>query len=152
MSVPRISAPTPPGLRLVGLLVVVAGLFGMHGLAGHGVDAMDVVPGTLSASSSMAGSEMQTGSPPVAGHQGLVAIEQADPLGAGGPGHGGMDMGIAMMCVAILGAALLARMSLLRGERPWRVVRARPHQTRVMSYSGRGPASPSLMELSIQRC
>lgn len=153
MCAPRISAaPAPPGLRLVGLLIAVAGLFGMHGLASHGVDGMDVVPSTVSASTSMAGSAMPKDSSPVTGHQELVAIDQVDSVGAGGPGHGGMDMGIAMMCVAILGAALLALLSSLRRERPSRVVWARPPQTRVMSHSGRGAAPPSLMELSIHRC
>lgn len=61
-------------------------------------------------------------------------------------------MTIAMMCVAILGAALITLLRQLRVQRSVPAIWARPHQAPVMSPASRGLAPPSLIELSIQRC
>ena len=153
-SVTRLSAaPAPSALRLLGLLVVVAGLFGMHGLASHGVDGMDVVPGTAMTAQSMTASLMSIDAPPVGvGAEEMAAIERPQSLESNKSGHGGMDMSIAMMCVAILGAALLFLARRLRGERSFWVIAARRHHARLILHPGRGPTPPLLMELSIQRC
>ena len=145
------TVPASSALRLVGLLVVVAGLFGMHGLASHGVDGMDVLPGTALTAQSTAPSVLAGDAPAVVGH-GLHNAAIDPSLEPSRSGRGGLDMGIAMLCVAILGAALLGLVWLLRAERPSAFVWARPHRQPVIVQTGRGPGPPSLVELSIQRC
>ena len=125
----------------------------MHGLASHGVQGTDMVPGTVMASASMTAPPANPDSVAVGVHGLAVATStHADSLQGSGSGHGGMDMSIAMMCIAVLGAALLALLRFLRHERPWSVLWTRPNLTRAMAPPGLGPAPPSLTELSIQRC
>lgn len=150
----RPSASTArPGLRLLGLLVVVAGLFGMHGLASHGVQGMDMVPGTVVTSGPMSASLAPFASKAVSveGETGPTR-DHSDSLPGGDSEQGGMDMSIAMMCVVILGAALLALLQMLRRERPWSVLGIRPYRTRSIMHPSRGADPPSLLDLSIQRC
>ena len=75
--------------------------------------------------------------------QAVVAMDQPDSLRSGDSGHGGMDMGIAVMCVAILGAAVLALLQFLRRERPSSVIWTRPYWPRVLMRLGGGPTPPS---------
>lgn len=154
MCLTRLSAtPACSALRFVGLLVVVGGLFGMHGLASHGVEGMDVVSGTARTSQSMAGPGMGIDVPPLlVDRQEVAPIDPSLSWGSSESGQGGMDVTIAMMCVAILGAALITLLRQLRVERSVPAVWARPHQAPVMSPASRGLAPPSLIELSIQRC
>ena len=154
MCVTRLSpAPSRSALRLVGLLVVVGGLFGMHGLASHGVDGMDAVAGQAWTSQSMAGLVMGIDVPPLlVDRQEVAPIGTSRSWGSSESGRGEMDMTIAMMCVAILGAALITLLRQLRVERSVSAIWSRPHQARVMSPDSRGLAPPSLIELSIQRC
>lgn len=83
---------------------------------------------------------------------GLRAGNQAKELleASTGSGHGGMAMGA--MCLAILGAALLALLRLLHRARVAPVVWSLPRCTRVIVPRGRDPDPPSLIKLSIQRC
>lgn len=126
----------------------------MHGLASHGVEGMGLVSEASLAHASMTHSAAAADSLPMAVNpQELIALDKAaNVLEGGGLGHGDMDMSIAMMCVAILGAALLALLHFLRGERASGVLWSLPRQPRVILHPGRGPGPPSLSELSIQRC
>jgi len=83
---------------------------------------------------------------------GLLAGNQVEDLleVATGSGHGGMAMGA--MCLAILGAALLALLRLLQRARVAPVVWTLPRPARAIVPRGRDPDPPSLMKLSIQRC
>ena len=154
MSMPRpAAAPSRPGLRFLGLVIVIAGLFGMHGLASHGVQGMDVVPGSALTSQSVASSVLGFDSAAVsADGQAVATIERPDSLRASDSGHGDMDMSLAMMCVAILAVALVALLRSLRREPLSWILWARRRESRVIVRPWRGPSPPSLIALSIQRC
>ena len=146
------AAPSHPGLRFLGLVIVIAGMFGMHGLAGHGVQGMDMIPGSALTSQSVASSVLGfDGAAVSADGQAGATSDQPDSLRASDSGHGDMDMSLAMMCVAILAVALLALLRSLRRERP-QIIWARPRGPRVVVRPWWGPAPPSLIALSIQRC
>lgn len=83
---------------------------------------------------------------------GLLASNQAEDLldVATGSGHGAMAMGA--MCLAILGAALLALLRLLQRARAAPVEWTLPRPARAIVPRGRDPDPPSLIKLSIQRC
>lgn len=152
----------PPALRLAGLVMVIAGLLGMHGLTGPGGSGMDrdaaMMVGTpvMSASSlAMASSGVATTAIVIQTQDGPLA-DQARQMGEtlSGFGRGGMVLDIAlMMCVAVLGAALIAVLGFLRAGRAtpvvWSLPRRRPRPVRCR---GRDPDSPFLIELSVQRC
>lgn len=93
-------------LRLVGLLVVVAGLFGMPGLTGHGLHGDH---------------DAQAGS----AHEAMVIAAPVARLDASDGGLAstwigmGMDTGTEMTCVAIFGAALLTLLRRPQRERPF---------------------------------
>ncbi|MEO7421999.1 MAG: DUF6153 family protein [Ornithinibacter sp.] len=131
-----------------GMLVMLAGLFGMHGLDSHGTASMGA---TMEASMF----ESVTG---VSGAAQVSTLEIAHYAGsavASVPvvtGHPLMDMDMAAMCLAILAVALIALLRFLRGNRvrPILWVMARP--ARAPGRVGRRPDSPSLFSLSIQRC
>ena len=148
-------------LRLTGLIVVLAGLFGMHGLSGqssgHGAAGMNMqttAPPTLMAASamSMETSDLAAISTGIVSDAGLLAGSQAEDLleAATGSGHGGMALGA--MCLAILGAALLALLRLLHRARRAPRVWTLPRPARAIVPRGRDPDPPSLIKLSIQRC
>lgn len=152
-------------LRLAGLIVVLAGLFGMHGLSGqssglsgsHGAAGMNMQ--TTGSQALMAASAMSmdasdlvaipTG---IVSDAGLLAGNQAGDLldAATGSGHGGMAMGA--MCLAILGAALLTLLRPLQRARVAQGVWTLPRPARAIVPRGRDPDPPSLIKLSIQRC
>lgn len=164
---PPVPVPTSAQhlLRLAGLIVVLAGLFGMHGLSGQsgglggGHDAAGMDTQTPASPALMAASAMSmdasdhvaipTG---IVSDAGLLAGTEAGDLldVATGSGHGGMAMG--PICLAILGAVLLALLRLLQRARVAPVVWTLPRPCRVIVPRGRDPDSPSLIELSIQRC
>lgn len=147
-------------LRLAGLVMVLAGLFGMHGISGrgsgHGAAGMSMLtaPPALMAASSMSMETSDFAAIPtgLVSDAELLAGNQAEDLleVATGSGHGGMAMGA--MCLAILGAALLALLRLLQRARVAPVVWSRPRPARAIVPRGRDPDPPSLIKLSIQRC
>jgi len=152
-------------LRLAGLIVVLAGLFGMHGLSGqrsglsggHGAAGMNMQttasPALMAASAmSMDASDLAAIPTGIVSDAGLSAGNQAEDLidDATGSGHGGMAMGA--MCLAILGAAVLALVRLLQRARVAPVVWRLPRPARAIVPRGRDPDPPSLIKLSIQRC
>lgn len=120
-------------LRVGSLVVVLAGLFGMHGLAGHGAAGLDLVPDTV-----MTAAAMSTGA---AGHEAVST-----------PGRGAMDMVMAGTCMAILALALITLLRLLHTDKTrsvlWRVAR-RGH---APAPTSRDPDPPSLIDLSTRRC
>jgi len=149
-----LTTPARTALRLVGLLVVLVGLFGMHGLANHGVGGMDMPHAVIAEeSTAMAGSTfdlLSAGLP----HQVLPLVERAyraAELGSG-PGHKGMGMNMAGLCVAILAIGLVALLLLLRGGRAPRASWSLQRLMFAVTPLGRDPAPPSLTALSIQRC
>lgn len=128
-------------LWLGGMLIVLGGLFGMHGLDSHGAGAgVDAMHTTMSATAGAIGREMID-----TAHVGAPAMVAA----RGGPG---MDMGAAGMCVAILGLGLIALLLRIGASRsgPLMGLVARP--VRTPRVRGRDPDPPSLIHLSIQRC
>ncbi|MEO7943504.1 MAG: DUF6153 family protein [Marmoricola sp.] len=148
------AGPARTALRLVGLLVVLTGLFGMHGLSNHGVAGMENMPQvTAPASVGAVGSTLDRVSGGPTGQAGPLS----DPVpGAAtltsGPGQQGMDMNMAGLCVATLAVGLFALLLLLRLERlpraPWFLQR----RAFALKPVGRDPDPPSLSVLSIQRC
>lgn len=151
--------------RLAGLIVVLAGLLGMHGLSGqssvlssgHGAAGMNIQtpasPALMAAPSmSMDASDLSATPLGVVSNVGLTAGNQAEDLleAATRSGHGGMAMGA--MCLAILGAVLLALLRLLQRARVAPVVWSLPRPARAIVPRGRDPDPPSLIKLSIQRC
>ena len=146
-------------LRLAGLLVVLAGLFGMHGLANHGVAGMENMPHAVIASVSQ--STAATGSSVISAHaDGAVALVlgQSDGVVAAAAAMvspvmpEGMDMSMMGMCMAVLVMGLGALLVLGRVRRPapaWTLSRA---GGATASPLGRDPDPPSLTVLSIQRC
>ena len=155
-----VAASAHPALRLAGLLVVLAGLFGMHGLSGqssgHGAAGMSMQTGppALMAASSMGMDESDLAASPtgIVSHAGLLAGNRAEDLleVATGSGHDGMAMGA--MCLAILGVALLALLRLLHRARVGPVGWSLSRRTTVIVPRGRDPDPPSLIQLSIRRC
>lgn len=156
-----------PALRLAGLVMVIAGLLGVHGLTGPGGFGMDrdrdaamtvrTLPSAVISASSLAvaSSGVATTAIVVQTQDGPLA-DQARRMGEtlSGLGRGGMALDIAMMmCAAVLGAALIAVPGFLRAGRAtpvvWSLPRRRP---RPIRYRDRDPGPPFLTELSVQRC
>ncbi|MEO7351583.1 MAG: DUF6153 family protein [Marmoricola sp.] len=135
-------------LWLGGLLVLLGGLFGMHGLDHHGGPGMETI-----AHATMAGPAEHSAA---AGHEavaGTVAGAAAVTVAVtGASGHAGLGMGAAGMCVAVLVVALIALLLREQGGRlrPLLGMVARP--VRAPGARGRDPDPPSLICLSIQRC
>lgn len=152
------TAAARPALRLVGLLVVVAGLFGMHGLAGHGLHIdHDVHSGSGPALAAPFPAGAIT--PPAAaaagsGHEAMAMAAPAVGLDStdAGPASTGTGMGSAMLCVAILGAALLLILRPTHRERSFPLANGRPDPRRAIVDPARPPAPPSLTLLSVRRC
>lgn len=144
-----------PGLRLAGLILVLAGLFGMHGLGGHEAAAMGSASQAGMAELPMSAAAADAGVTAGLGHQieqvGTQSAPGPDAVGASGPG--GMGMGMTAMCVAILAAGLIALVRFLLGGRVRSVLWMLARQARaVLRQPGRDPDPPSLIALSIQRC
>jgi len=146
--------PARTALRLVGLLVVLTGLFGMHGLASHGVGGMENMPQVIAqASVGTLGSTPDLVSIGAGGQAGPLAepVPGAATL-TSGPGRQGMDMNMSGVCVAILAVGLLALLLLLRGGRLPRALWFQQRRAFALKPVGRDPDPPSLTFLSIQRC
>jgi hypothetical protein len=131
-------------LRLGGLLIVLAGLFGMHGLDSHGVAGMETAASTVMAGPAAAAADH------VAGVQEVASVMTA--AGVFAPGHQGMGTGMAVLCLAVLAVALVALLRLLRASRVSPVLWMLERPARAPGHPGRGPDPPSLVNLSIQRC
>lgn len=142
-------------VRFAGLLFVLAGLFGMHGLASHGAAAAET-----SSEAAMTGTHMSLAASDVAELADQAAalvgrvVDRSQGPGeiASGSPHTGMDMTRAMMCVAILTVGLIALLRLLLGARVGPFLQLLPRQALAFMRPGRDPDPPWLIALSIQRC
>ena len=159
------SLRTPPrgpvrhALWLSGLLVVLGGLFGMHGLDHHGgdhggavIESVSHAAVTVPAHGAGSGHEAMTGAAHAA--TSVVVVSTAAAVGAmtDSTGHTGMDLGATGMCMAVLVLSLLLLILRLYASRIppllWLVART----IRSPLVRGRDPDPPSLFRLSIQRC
>lgn len=132
-------------LWLGGMLVVLGGLFGMHGLDNHGGAGMDSV--AHAAMTSAAGQGLAGDIARDTMHDTvLMAAVVTDATG-----DADMGMGATGMCMAVLVLSLLVLLLIRASRLPplvWLV--ARP--ARAPRARGRDPDPPSLILLSIQRC
>jgi hypothetical protein len=146
-------------LRLGGLLVVLGGLFGMHGLANHGGDHGGAVTNsvthaaeTVPAHGGDAAHEAMTGVAHAATSVASVVTTAVVGAMSDSTGHTGMSMGATGMCMAVLVLSLLLLVLRLYASRVppllWLVART----VRSPLVRGRDPDPPSLFRLSIQRC
>ena len=91
-----------------------------------------------------------------AGHEVMSATPHmtASAVDAGvvATGHAAKDMGVAGMCMAILGVALLVLSRLRRCSRVLPLLWVVPRPARAVGFRGRDPDPPSLIYLSIRRC
>jgi len=143
------ASATRHALWLGGLGIVLAGLFGMHGLDTHGMTSSNT------AHVGMASSAMS----PSDGHGAtLDGAHLVGPMVAAvsevtvSPGQPVMHMGMAGMCMAVLAIALLALMQRLSSRRGGRVLWVSARPVRASRRAGRDPDPPSLIDLSIRRC
>lgn len=135
-------------LWLGGLLVVLAGLLGMHGLDSHGAAGMDTTHAVVTRSATDA---------VAAGHHSMAAaVHEAGSAVTAvtvATGHTAMDGDIdGGCCVAIIAVALIVLLQLLRTARMRPLYRLLAHPARVPGHQARDPDPPSLISLSIQRC
>lgn len=139
-------------LWLGGMLVVLGGLFGMHGLDNHGGAGMDSV-----AHAAMASSPMTVAAGPVsAAGRGLAGDIAHDTVlmaavVTDASGDADLGMGATGMCMAVLGLSLLVLL-LIRARRLSPLVWLGARPARAPRARGRDPDPPSLILLSIQRC
>lgn len=134
-------------LWMGGLLVVLSGLFGMHGLAGHGASGMESVPQSVMTEPAMSGvGAVDEAKSSVHGVGSAVATASA------AAGHPAMDMGMAGMCLAVLAVGLIALLRLLHRARVHPVLWVLARSARAPGYRVRDLAPPSLIALSIRRC
>jgi len=149
------------------MFVVLAGLFGMHGLASHGTGDMamagvttgaEVHPGTARAPVPGAASLSVAHTPP--------ALSAATPARSGATRDGrafedvahvattddGSSQGMVEMCLAFLAAGLIALLALLARQHT-RGLTVRVDRRRLnLGGLGRDRDPPSLTQLSILRC
>jgi hypothetical protein len=126
--------------------IVLAGLFGMHGLDSHGM------PGMEATHAAMAGLEMAA----PGGHEVMSSAAHEEGSAATAvivtSGHPSMGLGMGLMCLAILAVALLVLLRQLRGRRTRLLLWLLARPLRAPAFRGRDPDPPSLIALSIQRC
>jgi hypothetical protein len=153
ISRPAMEAPAHVVLRAACLLAVLVGIFGMHGLANHGVSGMEAMPrtfiapaydttGSAAAASSELGSVRVSADSAADGHAAV----------AGNTDLGGMDMSMAGLCLAVLIIGLGAVSLWLRAHRPVRPAWVLSRLIGTIERAGRDPDPPSLGHLSIRRC
>lgn len=140
-------------LRFTGLLILLAGIFGMHGLSSH---AGGMGPELHQMSSAAVASAAVAPTPGVqdvvsAGARDVAdstlavsaALVQVPPVG---------DMGSTAMCMAVLALALTMLLRFLGDVFALRPYRWATRLTQVPMSPGRDPDPPPLIVLSIQRC
>ncbi len=128
--------------------IVLAGLFGMHGLDNHGMPGMSATHTMMAGpQESVSGGHeaMSSRAAPVAGSSTTAGTVTSS-------GHPAIDIGMEITCMAILALALLALLRRLRGRISRRVLWMLTRPVRVPAFLGRDPDPPSLIALSIQRC
>lgn len=141
--------------RWVAIVIVLAGLFGMHGLAGHGSESAEMGMGdtmvALTRTAATAATEIEAATHPNPTPQ-AAALTSSVASGLVGAMSGTMSGGaMSTLCLAVLTAAAL--LVLLGARRTW-VALARvltPAPFGVFGV-GRDRGPPSLTALSIRRC
>lgn len=136
-----------------GILVVLAGLFGMHGLDSHGAAGMGTTAHAVMSQDPRDAVAVSDAAARSDLHHAMRTPTQAGPTVSStseATGSDAMDMGMAGMCLAILAGAVVALVRSLRASRVWSVL-AQPARAPWLSV-GRGRDPPSLIALSILRC
>lgn len=136
-----------------GILVVLAGLFGMHGLDSHGAAGMDTTAYAAISEGPMDAVAASGAAVRSDGHHAMETPTQAGLTVSSmseATGSDATDMGMAGMCMAILVGALITLVRPLRASR-FRSVPAEPARPPWLSV-GRSRDPPSLIALSILRC
>lgn len=137
--------------RLAALLVALAGLFVMHGMADHGTAGHGAMPGMGSDSSAMvAPSHAVPHEPPHAAKPAATQTERLSPLDS--DGHD--QMGLLGLCLAVLVALFASLASRLRALARTALAALLPAGRHAAAWwvRARDPAPPNLSQLSIQRC
>jgi len=130
-------------LWLGGLLVVLGGLFGMHGLDSHGAGVDSVMHATVGGMAGAVGYGDMVDTAPGAAPA-TIAVAWAT---------GGIGMDMAMgMCVAVLGLGLIASLLRIWASRRRPLMRLMACPVHAPGVRGRDRDPPSLTHLSIQRC
>lgn len=131
--------------RLVAVLLVVAGVLGMHALAPVG--ALEASPPAATATPAIHDAHADHGP---GGHHPVAVAPPAEPTGH--DGHAGVHGGLAGWCLAVLTLVVLLLAS-PRGARGWPAERL-PYAARRLrpAYASRGAAPPDLHALSVLRC
>ena len=142
-------------LWLAGLLVILGGLFGMHGLDNHGGAGMDTVARAgmaVPAHGAASGHPAMTGATREAAAVAAIATQAVATAATDAAGHEGMDMDATGMCMAVLVLSLLALILRLYASRVRPLLWLDDRPERSPMARGRDPDPPSLLRLSIQRC
>ena len=138
------------------MLVVLAGLFGMHGLDAHGTGPVDHVT-SMRGPANATRMAAKAVSASVATPQSPTAYEASKPSVAAprvAEASPVMNMNMSMtgVCLAVLAAGLLVLFWLLRRARTPALLWTWSRPTTQAVRHSRDPAPPSLTVLSIQRC
>lgn len=138
----------------MGLLAVVAGIVGMHGLASHGLGGMENTNPVIAATSTTSNAAVLevTTAGATGDLESLFASTGAATASLTPLSPDGMAMDMVGLCIAVLALALGVLSLLLRGRglrpAPW-VLQGPAEPVRRV---GRIVDPPSLIRLSIQRC
>ena len=138
-----------------GMIILLAGIFGMHGLSSHagGMSAELRTPPPQETASAGMSAAAPLGVHEVARAEVRDVTDTAAAVRAVlAEGLPGADMGVTAMCVAVLAVALTVLLRVL-GDGPGPLLHWRASApTRARVRRGRDPDPPSLIVLSIQRC
>jgi hypothetical protein len=139
-------------LWLGALLLTLAGLFGMHGLADHGTEQMGTAHAAMPTMTTIVTDAASTAVDLTHATVATVAPVLDAVVSHNSGGGTGMDMSAAAMCLAVLLLTVIALIVHLHAQRlrPLLFLTARP--VRAPVTAGRATASPNLYALSIQRC
>lgn len=148
-------------VRLTGLVMVLIGLVGMHGLASHGAESAAGTDMMMSVRASDAlatpASVASSGTQSLVDHAAMVVAEvsswgRGTLISPDSHGSGDMSMNMVGLCVAILLIGAAGLRFLVNRFRPVRAVWSTPRWVASLRPSGREPDPPSLTALSVQRC
>lgn len=147
-------APACTGLWGAAAFVVLAGIFGMHGVTGHSWDGS--ARGNMTMAAAVAATH--SGAPAVAQIEVRPPADRVTPIlsvpsepGNGPGGVPGMRM-ISMLCLAVLTGSALALVLAAVHPRTAAMARATRPTPQVKLARGRDPDPPSLTALSLRRC
>ena len=162
---PRI--PTRRGLLIGSLFLVLAGLFGMHGLASHDPCGMPAMPGELNKETALPGAVDGSMLGAISAHEahgttkatpataspaaGMLEDVAHVALATGGSHGHGQGHGMAGLCLAVLAGALLVLAHRIRRPALRLTVPVSRRSVNLRGL-GRDPDPPSLAWLAIRRC